>query len=358
MSTNKDGSHRTQSLSDEEGEASDGEGDSPEKVTSTPFHSDKDFTSPEAKRKLSIPPPKPASKRTEQKPKKSEEEKDKEDGEEATDGSDDSDSGSEMELPGKEEVVKIGPSDHPALVKACLQKRIEVYIDDQTVARIVRGSLMGLESGKELSRIQVEADKTFKLRGPKDGPKSITNISKHWVSRLADLHVLGEAPLDEFKPIEGWPQIYTWENFVKHVNDIATGGLWSRRAKPSLVVIVPANSPELTSSYFLTLLHKEKSITRKSVYYRKVEPDGKKFRVQYSFCAYCGVLSMNKKSGYSHLCKHLGVEFVCGGCLGYKDSDPLHISAHMETCTSCVEARGGTQWVSTSTRKSRKGKAK
>ena len=358
VSANKDGSLRTQSLSDEEGEASGGEGDLPEKVTSTPFHSDEDFTSPEAKRRPSIPPPKPTPKKTEQKPRKPEEEKDKEDGEEATDGSDDSDSGSEMELPGKEEAMKIGPSDHPALVKARLQKRIEVYIDDRTVARIVRGSIMGLESGKEPSRIQVEADKNFKLRGPKDGPKSITNISKHWVSRLADLHVLGEAPLNEFEPIEGWPQIYTWENFVKHVNDIATGGLWSRRAKPSLVVIVPASSPELTSSYFLTLLHKEKSITRKSVYYRKEEPDGKKFRVQYSFCAYCGVLSMNKKSGYSHLRKHLGVEFICGGCLGYKDSDPLHISAHMETCVSCVEARGGTQRASAPPRKSRKGRGK
>ena len=122
VSTNKDGSHRTQSLSDEEGEASDGEGDSPEKVTSTPFHSDEDFTSPEAKPKSSIPPPKPASKRTGQKSKKSEEVMDKKDGEEVTDGSDDSDSGLEMELPGKEEVVKVGPSDHPALVKAHLQK--------------------------------------------------------------------------------------------------------------------------------------------------------------------------------------------------------------------------------------------
>ena len=140
VSTNKDGSHRTQSLSDEEGEASGREGDLPEKVTSTPFHSDEDFTSPEAKRKPSIPPPKPASKKTEQKPRKPEEEKDKEDGEEATDGSDDSDSSSEMELPGKEEAMKIGPSDHPALVKARLQKRIEVYIDDRTVARIVRGA--------------------------------------------------------------------------------------------------------------------------------------------------------------------------------------------------------------------------
>ena len=122
VSTNKDGSHRAQSLSDEEEEASDGEGDSPEKVTSAPFHSDEDLTSPEAKCKPSIPPPKPASKKTGHKSKKSEEIADKEDGEEATDGSDDLDSGTEMELPGKEEVVKVGPSDHPALVKARLQK--------------------------------------------------------------------------------------------------------------------------------------------------------------------------------------------------------------------------------------------
>ena len=123
VSTNKDGSRRTQSLSDEEEEASGGEGDSPEKVTSAPFHSDEDPTSPEVKRKLNIQPLKPASKKTGQKSKKkSEEVTNKEDGEEATDGSDDLDSGTEMELPGKEEVVKVGPSDHPALVKARLQK--------------------------------------------------------------------------------------------------------------------------------------------------------------------------------------------------------------------------------------------
>ena len=123
VSANKDGSCRTQSLSDEEEEASGGEGDSPEKVTSAPFHSDEDPTSPEVKRKLNIQPLKPASKKTGQKSKKkSKEVTNKEDGEEATDGSDDSDSSTEMELPGKEEVVKVGPSDHPALVKAHLQK--------------------------------------------------------------------------------------------------------------------------------------------------------------------------------------------------------------------------------------------
>ena len=164
VSTNKDGSHRTQSLSDEEEEASGGEGDSQEKVTSAPFHSDDNPTSPEAKHKLNALSPKPASKKTGQKSqKKSEEVTNKKDGEEATDGSDDSVSSPEMELLDKEEVVKVGPSDHPALVKASLQKRIEVYIDDQTVIRVVRGSMMGLESNKEPTQVESKADKTFKL---------------------------------------------------------------------------------------------------------------------------------------------------------------------------------------------------
>ena len=130
VSTNKDGSRRTQSLSDEEEEASGGEGDSP-KVTSALFTLDDDPTSPEAKRKPNAPPPKPASKKSK---KKSEEATNKKEGGKVSDGTDNSDSGPEMELPGKEEVVKVGPSDHPALVKARLQKQIEVYIDDWTVA--------------------------------------------------------------------------------------------------------------------------------------------------------------------------------------------------------------------------------
>ena len=65
---------------------------------------------------------------------------------------------------------------------------------------------------------------------------------------------------------------------------------------------------------------------------------------------------MNRNSGYSHLHKHLGVEFICGGCLGYKDSDPLHVSAHMETCAPCVKARGGVEFTPSPARKSRKAK--
>ena len=55
-----------------------------------------------------------------------------------------------MELSGKEEeVVKVSPPDNPALVKARLKKRMEVYQDDRTVARLVRGSIMGLKTNQE-----------------------------------------------------------------------------------------------------------------------------------------------------------------------------------------------------------------
>ena len=87
---------------------------------------------------------------------------------------------------------------------------------------------------------------------------------------------MGETPLDEFEARPGWPQVYTWANFKKFAKDIADR-LWSKRAtKPTLVVIVPADSPKLTSSYFLTLLHKWESITRKLVYYLKWETDKEK----------------------------------------------------------------------------------
>ena len=349
FSAKKGSAGRTQSLSDEEGEeTSSDEEDQKDKVTSAPFASDEDLNSPEAKRKSLIPPPKPSSKKVEQKSKGTSEEvttQPNQKGEECSDDSGDSDSGLGTGVSGKEEVVKVSSTDNPALVKARLKKRMDVYQDDRTMARLVRGSIMGLKTNQEPTQEAIESNKTFKLRGPKEAPKGITNISKHWVSRLADLSVLGEAPIEEFVPREGWPQVYTWSDFAKHAPAIASGVIWGRKGKPSLVVIVPADSLELPSHYFLSLLHKEESITRKSVYYFEDPTDKERTRVQYCFCAYCGVLSMNRNSGYSHLRKHLGVEFLCGGCLSFKDSDPSHINDHMETCSPCVKARGGAEFA-------------
>ena len=48
---------------------------------------------------------------------------------------------------------------------------------------------------------------------------------------------------------------------------------------------------------------------------------------------------MNEDSGFSHMQKHLGVEFLCGGCMDYKDAIPKNMSFHMEVCPPCIQAQ-------------------
>ena len=48
---------------------------------------------------------------------------------------------------------------------------------------------------------------------------------------------------------------------------------------------------------------------------------------------------MNEDSGFSHMRKHLGVEFVCGGCLNYKDPIPKNLGLHMQICIPCQARR-------------------
>ena len=47
---------------------------------------------------------------------------------------------------------------------------------------------------------------------------------------------------------------------------------------------------------------------------------------------------MNKDAGFSHMRKHLGVEFLCRGCLEFKEVLPKNMSFHMEVCEPCVKA--------------------
>ena len=60
---------------------------------------------------------------------------------------------------------------------------------------------------------------------------------------------------------------------------------------------------------------------------------------KYCFCGYCGVISMNEDSAFSHMRKHLGVEFLCGGCLNYKDLIPKNMGLHMRVCLTCRMTR-------------------
>ena len=104
------------------------------------------------------------------------------------------------------------------------------------------------------------------------------------------------------------------------------------------MVIIPADAEELDSSYFLTNLHNLDYINWKSVHYNNTKT-GEKCCKQNCSCLYCGVFSMNTVSGYSQMQKHLGVDFLCGGCLAFKDSSIKHMNLHIETCEPCCHGQ-------------------
>ena len=258
--------------------------------------------------------------------------------EEDEEGSSDSDEEEEDDVL-EEPKESLGSSEDPDLVTNRLQARINLYAGDKIVANRVRCSILDLrKDAEEPSRMEIEASPIFRLRGPKEGDKSISNIAVHWITILANSNILGNKHPNAFKPPEGWPKIYSWETFRAQAPEVASK-LWrGRRTSPSIVVIIPPEESEFRKSYFLNRLHKIGSIKRVSVYYED-EKARKQRRKQYCFCGYCGVVSMNEDSGFSHMRKHLGVEFVCGGCLNYKDPIPKNMGLHMQVCTPCKVVR-------------------
>ena len=234
---------------------------------------------------------------------------------------------------------QIGPEEDPDLIRSCLQKRIGLYLDDSMIASQLRCSILGLGRGiMEPSRKDVESSPIFQLRSPKDGEKNISNISGLWISLLADSNVLGDGHPKEFMPPKGWPKIYSWETFQKNALEIVSKVWSNQKNHPSLVVVVPPEEAKLSKSYFLDRLHKRSSISQVSIYYEDAGTH-RQCRKQYCFCGYCGVVSMNEDSGYSHMRKHLAAEFLCGGCLNFKDPLPKNMGFHLEVCEPCKQAR-------------------
>ena len=50
---------------------------------------------------------------------------------------------------------------------------------------------------------------------------------------------------------------------------------------------------------------------------------------------------MNEDSGFSHMRRHLGVKFLCGGCLAYKHLITKNMGLHMQVCSPCRTAHKG-----------------
>ena len=205
------------------------------------------------------------------------------------------------------EVAKLNTKNRVQM-KALSEAHDQCYAADKLCVQEVHGAILGLD--RIPSVVQIHKRDLFKLGPP--GNLVVDDIHLHWESYFQKYGVLADTPYSKFQAMEGWDTVYTLDSLEKHEPALAyTCG--KKVTKPSLMVVVAPTTTEIGDDYFLNKLHEPACIKRRSVYYG-AKVAGKRSHVQVVICPYCRVLSQNTPSGCSHIQRHLGLAFACGGC--------------------------------------------
>ena len=217
--------------------------------------------------------------------------------------------------------------------KALSEAHDQCYVADKLCAQKVRGAILSLN--RIPSVVQIHKRDLFKLGPP--GNLVVDDIHSHWESYFQKYGVLADAPYSKFQAMEGWDTVYTWDSLEKH--EPALAHTYGKRAtKPSLMVVVAPTTMEIGDDYLLNKLHEPACIKRRSVYYG-AKVAGKRSRVQVVICPYCRVLSQNAPSGCSHIWRHLGLTFACGGCRQFHTEAPKKLQEHLGKCKEALATK-------------------
>ena len=119
-------------------------------------------------------------------------------------------------------------------------------------------------------------------------------------------HLINCKPKD-FSYKDGWLPLYTRAGITKHLSDLESL-LNKDKTSPLIVVILPEMDFQYEREYVIHKLHKSESLNRICISYDTNQ------RKQIAFCPYCGVMNENTATAFSHVRKHLGIAFLCGGC--------------------------------------------
>ena len=246
------------------------------------------------------------------------------------------------------EVAKLNTKNRVQM-KALSEAHDQCYTADKLCAQEVCGAILGLN--RIPSVVQIHKRDLFKLGLP--GNRVVDDIHTHWESYFQKYRVLADASSSKFQATEGWDTVYTWDSLEKHKPVLArTYG--KKVTKPSLMVVVTPTNTEIGDDYFLNKLHESACIKRKSVYYG-AKVAGKRNQVQVVICPYCGVLSQNAPSGCSHIRRHLGLTFACGGCRQFCTEAPKKLQEHLGKCKEALAAKVAAE-LTASQNKASKGK--
>ena len=229
------------------------------------------------------------------------------------------------------EVAKLNTK-NKVQMKALSEAWDQCYAADKLCPQEVHGAIMGL--GKIPSVAQIHEQDLFKYGPPEN--RIVDDINSHWESYFQKYGVLADAPYSKFHTKEGRDTVHTWDS-LEEQEPVLANTYGKKVTKPSLMVVVTPTTTEIGDDYFLNKLHEPACIKRKSVYYG-AKVAGKRSRVQVVICPYCGVLSQNAPSGCSHIQRHLGLTFACGGCRKFHTEAPKKLQRHLGKCKEALAA--------------------
>ena len=229
----------------------------------------------------------------------------------------------ELEADEAEATALTGPSE-----AALRQARFELYEKDLPEVQEVRTRILGLDEGEKVTQEDLDSSPTFHLRWAVDETHPSMVIGAHWIDHLDNEGRIAKCKPHKFKFEDEWLPLYTRAGVTKQVSGLSS--LLNTQGDSPLIAIIPPDVLfQYEREYVIHQLHEADCL----VYY------GENQQKQIAFCLYCGVMNENSVTAYSHVRKHLGITFLCGGCYGKLYKAPQHLSHHMKSCRSCLMNR-------------------
>ena len=233
----------------------------------------------------------------------------------------------ESEADEAEATASTGPSE-AALHKA----RFKLYEKDLPEVQEVRAQILGLDEGEKVTQKVLDSSPAFHLRWVADETRQPTVIGVHWIDHLEDEGHIAKCKPHDFKCEDEWLPLYTRAGVTRQVSGLSSL-LKTQGDSPLIAVIPPDMLFQSEQEYVIHQLHEAYCLSWITIYY------GENQRKQIAFCPYCGVMNENSVTAYSHVRKHLGITFLCGGCYGKLYKAPQHLSQHMKSCRPCLMNR-------------------
>ena len=233
----------------------------------------------------------------------------------------------ESEADEAEATASTGPSE-----AALRQARFELYEKDLPEVQEVRARILGLDEGEKVTQEILDSSPAFHLRRAADETCPPMVIGTHWIDHLDNKGRIAKCKPHHFKFEDEWLPLYTRAGVTRQVSGLSS--LLNTQGDSPLIAIIPPDMLfQSEREYVIHQLHEADCLSQVTIYY------GENQQKQIAFCPYCGVMNENSVTAYSHVRKHLGITFLCGGCYGKLYKAPQHLSQHMKSCRPCLMNR-------------------